>query len=296
MTAGIISATYLLTSFLLLGFKADQLVLVLVFSALYIASVPTRKFILGFSVFIVFWIIFDYMKAFPNYRFNDVHIEGLYHAEAKLFGIKEGNTVLTPNEYWDKHSFAAGDVVSGLFYLCWIPVPLAFGTYLFFTDKAQFLKFALTFLLTNLLGFVVYYSYPAAPPWYVKEHGFEFLSGTRGNTAGLVRFDHFFNITIFQSLYTKGSNVFAAMPSLHSAYPLVVFYYAWKSRMGYMTFVFGIITVGIWLAAVYSGHHYILDVFAGIAIAALGIAVFSVLYAKNKTFSGFVDRYRALIS
>jgi len=61
------SVGYLLLSYLLIGFKSDQLVLVGLFNFMYYLSAVTRKFILGFTVFIVFWFIFDYMKAFPIY-------------------------------------------------------------------------------------------------------------------------------------------------------------------------------------------------------------------------------------
>jgi hypothetical protein len=295
-TALLVSAAYVLLSALLIGFKSDQLVLAGIFTALYVSTPITRKFILGFSIFIVFWVIFDYMKAFPNYWFNEVHIGSLYHAEARLFGIHTAEGVLTPNEYFQRHSIVLADVLAGLFYLCWIPVPLGFAAYLFFRNRRSFLYFSLTFLLTNLLGFVIYYLYPAAPPWYVQEYGFDFIAGTRGNTAGLIRFDHFFNVTIFQSLYTKGSNVFAAMPSLHSAYPLLVLYHSWRNNMGFMKIVFAVITGGIWFAAVYTSHHYILDVLAGITVAGMGIFLFQTLLAKSKRFAGFVERYAGVIS
>src|ERR1700738_1158349 len=82
------SVLYLILSALLIGFKKDQLFLVGVFNVLFYLSGPTRRFILGFSVFIVFWVIFDFMKAFPNYRYNTVHIESIYKAHKHLFGIR----------------------------------------------------------------------------------------------------------------------------------------------------------------------------------------------------------------
>ncbi|HTD40246.1 MAG TPA: hypothetical protein VK671_06465, partial [Mucilaginibacter sp.] len=96
----IVSFAYLLFSAFLLDFKSDQVVLVVIFNSLYYASAITRKFILGFSIFIVYWIIFDYMKAFPNYNYNSVHIEDLYNFEKHLFGVHSQGKLLTPNEYW----------------------------------------------------------------------------------------------------------------------------------------------------------------------------------------------------
>jgi hypothetical protein len=291
----ILSVAYLLLSDYLLGYKPDQLVLVVIFNTLFYASAATRKFILGFSIFIFYWVIFDYMKAFPNYNYSDVHIADLYNCEKHLFGIHVNGTVLTPNEYFNLKGTTFLNIVTGLFYLCWIPVPLSFAAYLFFTKKRQFLYFALTFLFVNLLGFVVYYLYPAAPPWYVEYHGFAFQPLTVGNTGGLAKFDAYFHISLFKSIYAKGSNVFAAMPSLHSAYPIIVVYYSIKNRLGFINAIFILVMIGIWFTAVYASHHYILDVIAGIICATIGISLFNLLISRIKFLQVFIDKYEAII-
>jgi hypothetical protein len=289
------SLGYLLLSSLLVGFKTDQLVLVVIFNSMFFLSPVTRKFITGFSIFIVYYILYDYMKAFPNYNYNNVHIADLYNFEKRLFGINFSGKLLTPNEYWRINGNTFLDVAGGIFYLCWVPVPLIFAGFLFFKNRKQFLYFSLTFFLVNLLGFVVYYLYPAAPPWYVQYHGFNFQAATPGNTAGLAKFDAFFHVHIFKSIYAKGSNVFAAMPSLHSSYPLIVLYYGVKNRLGFINAFFAVVMLGIWFTAVYASHHYIVDVLAGIVCAITGIAVFNLLVARTPFFRNFVNKFEKLI-
>ncbi|KAA3436940.1 phosphatase PAP2 family protein [Rufibacter hautae] len=286
-----ISLAYLLLSYVLIGFKTDQLLLVALFTSLYYLSPVTRKFAVGFTIFMVFWVLYDYMKAFPNYWFNQVHIQDLYEAEKAFFGIGSEGVRLTPNEYWAQHHHTVLDVLSGVFYLCWVPVPMGFAAFLFFRDRTQFTYFSLTFLLVNLLGFVAYYLYPAAPPWYVQLHGFEFIAKTPGNMAGLARFDAFFGIDLFRGMYAKGSNVFAAMPSLHSAYPLIVVFYGIKTRLKSVNLIFATIMVGIWFAAVYTSHHYILDVLFGILCSCLGIFLFQFLMARKGPTYRAVQRF-----
>jgi hypothetical protein len=294
IVVSVISLAYLLLSWYLVGYKPDQLVLLIIFNSLFFLSPVTRKFIVGFSIFIVYWIIFDYMKAFPNYNYNTVHIADLYNLEKRLFGIHLNGALLTPNEYWRLNGTTYLDVAGGIFYLCWIPVPLAFAGFLFFKSRKQFLYFSLTFLLVNLLGFVIYYLYPAAPPWYVAYHGFNFHAATRGNSAGLAKFDQFFHAAVFRSLYAKGSNVFAAMPSLHSSYPVIVFYYGLKNRLGIINLFFALVMLGIWSTAVYAGHHYVLDVLAGVVCAVVGIAAFNLL-TRAKWFSEFLEKFEQII-
>lgn len=269
----ILSGFYLILSYSLIGFKPEQLWLVVLFNVLYYAHPGSRKVILGFSIFIVYWIVFDYMKAFPNYLYSHVSIEGLYKADKSIFGIHSKNAVLTVNEYFRLHQNVIADVSAGFFYLCWVPVPLAFAAYLFVKNKTLFLEFSLCFLLVNLIGFIMYYIVPAAPPWYVALNSFEFIATTPGNTAGLQRFDDFFQIHLFSGMYAKSSNVFAAMPSLHSAYPVIVLHYGIKSGLKWVNLFFTFVMAGIWWAAVYTSHHYVLDVLAGVACALSGIGV-----------------------
>jgi hypothetical protein len=290
-----ISIGYLLLAHFLIGFKSDQLILVLIFNLNFYISKFSRKFILGFSIFIVYWIIFDFMKAFPNYEYHSVSTSALYNLEKSFFGIHSNGMILSPNEYLKNHTHAYVDVISGIFYLLWIPVPLFFAGYLFFKDRLQFVHFSSTFVLVNFIGFVIYYLYPAAPPWYIQLHGFNFIAHTPGNTGGLGRFDTQVGIPIFKSIYSKSSNVFAAMPSLHSSYPVIVLFYGLKNRLGAVNIFFTIVMLGIWFTAIYTSHHYVLDVLAGICCACIGIFMFNYISARNP-LKGLIDRFVAAIS
>ncbi|HEY6899736.1 MAG TPA: phosphatase PAP2 family protein [Puia sp.] len=285
------SALYLILASVLIGFKTEQLILVGFFNVLFYLSGLTRRWILGFSVFIVFWALFDFMKAFPNYRYNTVHIGDLYGLERRLFGIHTEGVVLTPNEYWKEHSATGPDIFAGLAYLCWMPLPIGFAWYLFSANKERFFRFTLSFLTVNLIGFVGYYALPAAPPWYIQLHGMAFNPHTPGNVAGLGRFDAYFHVSVFSGLYAKSSNVFAAMPSLHAAYPLTVLFYGIKYRLGWVNAIFAVIMVGIWFAAVYSSHHYVLDVLAGIFCGVTGCLLFNYLYEREGGVRRVVSRW-----
>lgn len=295
LLSSIISAIYLLLSALLVGYKQDQLVLVALFLVCYFASFITRKFITGFAIFAVYWILFDYMKALPNFTFNNVSIAELYEFEKRWFGISVNGQVLIPNVYFAQFHYQWLDFLTGFFYLCWVPVPLAFAAYLFFQRRTYFLQFSLSFLLVNLIGFVIYYIYPAAPPWYVMQNGFTFIEATKGSCAGLIRFDEIVGSPVFQSLYSKGSNVFAAMPSLHAAYPVIVLYYGIKCKMGWINSLLVVLVLGIWFSAIYNAHHYITDVLAGAICAAVSLLIFERFLLNNRLFNQFYQKYYSLI-
>lgn len=153
------------------------------------------------------------MRVYPNYQVNPIDVKGLYEAEKSLFGLSVDGAVLIPCEYFALNHCPVADFFAGIFYLCWVPVPIAFGLWLYLKgDRKVYLRFAMVFLLVNLIGFAGYYIHPAAPPWYAMNYGFEPILDTPGNVAGLGRFDELLGCSIFNSIYGRNANVFAAVP------------------------------------------------------------------------------------
>ncbi len=262
--------------------------------ALLIAWQKTRKFALYFLPWLIFAVTYDSMRFYPNYMVGDIDVRELYEAEKSLFGIAaqtptefqaiaDHSQMMIPGEYFSVHHAALPDLMAGFFYLCWVPVPVGFALYLFSKKEYRwFVRFSWTFLAVNLIGFVGYYIHPASPPWYVMEYGFSPVLGTPGNVAGLARFDELVGYPVFHSIYCHNANVFAAVPSLHAAYMLITTFYAAKSHQHWFTTAaFAIICMGIWWTAVYSGHHYIIDVLLGIMTAIIGILLMEKVVLKR---------------
>ncbi|MDA3904807.1 MAG: phosphatase PAP2 family protein [Bacteroidales bacterium] len=272
---------YILWNSFVVGIRDEHYFLLLLWLVSFYAGEKSRKFIIAFSIFIVYWIIYDSMRILPNYEVSQVHIIEPYEFEKALFGITVNNTLLTPNEYFAIYNTKFLDILSGLFYINWVPIPLAFGVYLFFKDKLLFAKFSIVFFLVNIFGFAIYYIYPAAPPWYVDLYGFDLQIGVPGNSARLSKFDEIVGLPIFENIYNKNANVLAAMPSLHATYPLIVLFYGIKKGFGWLlNGLFIIFMSGIWFAAVYSNHHYIVDILVGVIMTLVVIAVFEKLSFK----------------
>jgi len=111
----------------------------------------------------------------------------------------------------------------------------------------------------------------------------------------LAKFDSFLGIGVFESIYAKSSNVFAAMPSLHAAYMLIVLYYSIKANLKSWNILFAVILVGIWFAAVYSGHHYVLDILAGVLCTVLGVTIFH-CWSKSKSGKSTLKKLESITS
>ncbi len=284
---------FLILTATFIGLRFEHMLMAVLYLILFFAGLPTRKLAVALLPFAIFGISYDWMRICPNYQVNPIDVAGLYNLEKSLFGVTDNGALLIPCEYFAQHHWATADLFAGIFYLCWVPVPIAFGLWLYLTKSRNiYLRFAMVFLFVNLIGFMGYYIHPAAPPWYAINYGFEPVLNTPGNVAGLGRFDELTGLNVFNSIYGRNANVFAAVPSLHAAYMVVALVYAVIRRCKWHVItLFSVIMVGIWATAVYSCHHYIIDVLLGIACALLGILLFEKGLMKLSGFRKFFDRY-----
>jgi hypothetical protein len=293
LTVIFLVALYLVATAIFIGLRFEHILMMGLFLVFYFSSETTRKLAIALIPFMVFGISYDWMRICPNYSVNSIDVRGLHDLELQLFGIHDGSQVVIPGQYFFNHHQLIADILGGIFYLCWVPVPIAFGLYLFFSKSRKlYLQFSLVFLFVNFIGFAGYYIHPAAPPWYTILYGYQPILGTPGNTAGLGRFDSLIGLPIFQGIYGRNANVFAAVPSLHASYMLITLWYAARRHCRPFTIVlFSVIMMGIWATAVYTAHHYIIDVILGILCALIGIFIFEKILMRTRWFSSFIERY-----
>jgi len=273
---------YLLFIFVSMGIRSDHLVLLSALSVLYFFNESTHRITIGLFPIIATWWILDAIRLVPSYWFNEVHIMDLYKAELNLFGIVKEGIKITPNQFLQQYNHSFLHLLTGLTYLMWIPIPCALCIILYFKSKKNLLPYTICFLLTNLLGIFLYYQYPAAPPWYVDAFGFEFYPQTKGSAARLIQFDRISGIPVFEGIYANSFNVFGAVPSLHSAYPVLSFFYAHKARLYLLSYALFIYIWLTWFTAVFTNHHYVIDVLLGLVCSLVAISIIEQILLKSK--------------
>lgn len=264
---------YTLWLALLVGFRSDHYGIIIGLFIMFFASETTHKIICGIFCFLLFATIYDSLRILPGHSLMPVHIEDLYLMEKNWFGINSPSGRITPNEYFADRLNTLSDLIAGISYLSWMPFPIAIGSWLAIKRPEHLMFYSFCFLFCNIIGITLYYLYPAAPPWYVYENGFEFVANAPGSASFLSRFDSLIGTPIFQGIYGKSSNVFGAIPSLHAAYPVITSFYLIKYKYHKLAILSVILMLGTWFGAVYSMQHYIIDVVLGVFCAIIAILI-----------------------
>jgi hypothetical protein len=124
-----------------------------------------------------------------------------------------------------------------------------------------FYRFLLALLALSLSQFAFALLVPVAPPRLAADYGVPLaIVDIVGQAwAGLGE--------IGTWLYTQSiGNPVAALPSLHAAYPVLAFLVA-REVWPRAAWILGVWAGIVFFAVLYLGHHYLVDVYAGIALA-----------------------------
>ena len=164
--------------------------------------------------------------------------------------------------WWDYAAFAV--------YLSHFFVTLVVAVVLWRVAHPRFLRFRTLVVALASAGFVTYVLFPAVPPW---------LAAIDGHVAPVHRVvgEMWGHVGVQPALALFENrdpfyNEVAAVPSLHAAYPVLLLLFFWPAgrwaRLG-----LGAYALAMGAALVYTGEHYVSDILAGWAYAALTFAV-----------------------
>jgi hypothetical protein len=152
------------------------------------------------------------------------------------------------------------DVAFTLIYTSYFIVPFTVAGILWARDRLEFLRFSRRIVTLAVAGVATYIAFPAAPPWMAADmgllHGVARTTGDGWQVIG--------GRTV--ELFDEGQasvNLVAAVPSLHSAFTMLVALFLWpRVRRPVRPFLL-LYPLAMGLALMATGEHYFFDVLLG---------------------------------
>ena len=142
-----------------------------------------------------------------------------------------------------------------------LPVIGVLAVWLYFRHRPQYLLMRNAFLISGAIGLVVYVTFPVAPPRFLPELGFVDTIVDQYDTGRPLTPAFFVN-------------EFAAMPSLHFGWNLLVGAALWMASKNVLLRAFAVLMPLFMLAdIVLTANHYILDAAAGMLVVIVGAAI-----------------------
>ena len=152
-----------------------------------------------------------------------------------------------------------------------LPVIGVLAIWIYMFRRGVFARYRNAFLISGAIGLVIFTTLPMAPPRFLPQFGF------------------IDTITIYDEVYHALQNPafvnqYAAMPSLHLGWNLLVGLAIFETTKVWWAKAFGLLLpIPMLIAIILTGNHFVLDAVAGVAVAlaALWLAGF-----LNRRFAG----------
>ena len=233
-------------------------------------SAATKRLFVGLLPCALVALFYDAMRFVKNVGLDEstVHVCDLRAAELRWFGTSDGAARVTWHDFFQAHPSTALDAFFAVPYGTFLIVVVAYAIFLYRRQFEAFERFTWGFFALNIVGFLTYHLYPAAPPWYYHQHGCAVdLAAAASAGPNLTRVDELLGFRYFGGFYSRSSDVFGAVPSLHIAYPLLMVIEGWRIHRTLGRSLLFLFFVWMCCAAVYLDHHWIIDIVAGAAYA-----------------------------
>lgn len=243
----------------------DQILIGFLLFAL-VAARPLH-FLRDWFPFVFLILSYEALRGLGNGLVANTHIGFPIDFDERLFG---GNlpTVWLQSHLWDPNHLHWYDYMAAFVHPLHFILPLAIAFAFWMKSRRLYWKFVGSYLLLTYAGLVTYVLYPMAPPWYASAMG---RIPPVDTILGQVLWQHSVSHPL-GFIYDKfDPNPVAAMPSLHAAFPVLVFLVCLKlkPKIGWLAIVYPLIMD---FAIVYMGEHYVVDVLAGTLYGAASFA------------------------
>ena len=215
------------------------------------------SFLRDWSPFILLLLAYVGLTGLQDGLAQHAHLQLPIDADRAMFGGVLPTTWLQAH-LWRPPSLHWYDYVAAVLYPLHFIVPLVVAFVLWMWQKRFYWRFVASYLLLSYAGFVTYILYPMAPPWWAANAG---RIPAVVPILDQVHFGVVVNPVVLATQFFRPNPV-AAMPSIHAAFPVLVWLVAWRlwPRLGWALMIY---PLGVAFAVVYLGEHYVIDVLAG---------------------------------
>lgn len=207
-------------------------------------------------------ILYDHTRGIADSLGMTVRVTELAEVERSMFAgilpsawLQEQYSNPAEPHWWD--------AVASLIYTSHFVLPWALAAVLYVRSRPAWLRYVRWVVLLSYAGLATYILVPAAPPWYASRYDFVPEQIDRVITNGWAVLG-LRNAGAWLDQAQAGSNLVAALPSLHAAFAVLVSIALWLHvRNPALRVLIAVYPVAMGLTLVYGGEHYVVDVLLG---------------------------------
>lgn len=259
-------------------------------------------FLRDWAIVIVLLVVYNISRGWASTI--SPHITMMITADDRMFGGLTGGEI--PTMWLQQHLYSPRHVhwyetIISFVYFSHFVMALIVAAVLWLRNRDRWMTFVRRWFTLTALILATYFLYPAAPPWFAAQndnlHG-PLLLSTDGSSSTVLRLStrgwdaiglHHAG-SLLNAAQVQEANQVAAMPSMHSAYALLVvaFFLPTIRKRWWPLLLCYPLAMGF--ALVYSGEHYVTDVLSGWLYVGVTLLL---VWAAEKAWAAIRARHRS---
>jgi membrane-associated phospholipid phosphatase len=209
--------------------------------------------------FVAFLFLYDVARSFAD-RLMSINVQAPIDGDRLLFGGHVPTVWLQHHLWHGSQDVRWYDYASWGVYMTYFFGTLAVAAAIWAFAYHRFRRYVAMVSLLSVAGFTTYLLFPAAPPWYAGEQGdITFVP----RLTGVVWSHSFVSLSKIVDHGQGLSNSFAAMPSLHAGFTMLITLFLWRSARWWWRIPLAAYPIAMGFTLVYFAEHYAVDVLAG---------------------------------
>ena len=254
-------------------FSPDQFFAFAILGTLFIGR--TKQFLRDWIPVLLLLFGYECLRGIVPFLTKNVYIWPMIRADVLLFGYLP--TIKLQAVLFDGITLHWYDYVAVTLYISHFVIPWVIAFVFWMYDRKIFKEYTAAFLVVSYLAFFTFIIFPAMPPWMASNEGY-IPPLKKIMDQVMVSFAHPIDVPSVYRFF--GANLVAAVPSLHAAYPWLIFIFILKKSRKLSLLALPYVA-GVWFAVVYLGEHYVVDVFAGFVYASVTYLTISLAFKPS---------------
>ena len=238
----------------------------------------TKQFIRDWMPVLLLLFGYEYLRGLVPHLTKSVNIFQMIQADQLMFGFLP--TITLQQSLFDGITLHWYDYVSVVLYISHFIIPMVFAFTFWIYDRKLFKDYTTGFLILSYMASVTYIIFPAMPPWMASNQGYiPPLAKIMDKVMG--SFAHPISVPSIYKFF--GANLVAAVPSLHAAYPWLIFLFLTRKLKRWSLLALPYV-YGVWFAIIYLGEHYVIDGIIGIIYASAAYKIVEYIRKKQESY------------
>ncbi len=254
-------------------FSPDQFFAFAIIGTLFIGR--AKQFLADWIPVLLLLFGYEYLRGVVPFLTTHVNIWPMIRADEFLFGYLP--TIKLQAVLFDGITLHWYDYVSVILYISHFVIPMVIAFVFWIYDRKIFKAYTSAFLVLSYMAFFTFIIFPAMPPWMASNQG---LIPPLKKIMDQVMASFATPIDVPSVYRFFGANLVAAVPSLHAAYPWLIFIFLYKKFKAWAILVLPYV-FGVWFAVTYLGEHYAIDVIIGIVYASIAYLIISLFENRH---------------